>query len=145
MVPHIHAKRLPIKLEIIVCNPEKNDFICKKDDNQRIRSQIREMMVDNKADIYVSDIPPAIRASTVYVKDRPIWSATQPYQFERSKDGKLELFRPPISLIVTCDESSSKKDFDGVVKCFEDEFERLQKKSLKPALTENDEIIFISK
>lgn len=142
IVQHIEEKGLPIKLKIIVCNPKKNQFICNQNDLRKINELI-DVMLRIKAEIYLSDIPPAIRASTVYVKGEAIWSVTQSYQFKRVSDKKIELTRPKESLIVTCDEHNSKRDFDGIVKCFQSEYERLLEKYLIPKKDNDGNIHYI--
>lgn len=124
---YIVEKKLPIKIKIVLCNPKKNEFINSDSDVAKIKELIK-VMDQCGADIYLSDIPPTIRASTVYIQEKAIWSVMQSYQFQRGVDDCLELMRPKDSqdsLIVVCDENSSKRDFDGIVKCFESEFERL--------------------
>ncbi len=133
IVQHIEEKNLSIKIKIIICNPIKNKFICNRNDSNKIKDLI-EIMYRINAEIYLSDIPPAIRASTVYEKDEAIWSATQSYQFKRISKDKIILTRPKESLIVTCDEHNSKRDFNGIVKCFESEYERLLKNSVPPTI-----------
>lgn len=127
VVNHINEKRLKTRVKIIVCNPEKNQFICRANDDTRIRNHIKEMLENPNIEVYVSDIPPAIRASTVYINGTPIWSATQSYQFTLSQNGHLELSRPKESLIATCSEKSSKRDFDGIIRCFETEFKTFKR------------------
>ena len=128
IVQHIEEKNLPVNVKIIICNPIKNEFICNKNDYEKIRDLI-DVMNRINAEIFLSDIPPAIRASTVYIKGEAIWSATQSYQFKRRSNEKIELTRPKESLIVTCDERNSKRDFNGIVKCFESEYDRLLESS----------------
>lgn len=140
IVQHIEEKNLSIKIKIIICNPIKNEFICNKNDLNKIKELI-EIMHRINAEIYLSDIPPAIRASTVYEEDEAIWSATQSYQFKRISKNKIVLTRPKESLIVTCNEHNSKCDFNGIVKCFESEFERLSKNSIHPTIDKDGNII----
>lgn len=124
---YIAEKKLPIKIKIIICNPKKNEFINSNSDVSKIKELIK-IMRKCGAEIYLSNIPPTIRASTVYIQENAIWSVMQSYQFQRGVNNCLELMRPrdsQDSLIVVCDKHSSKKDFDGIVKCFESEFERL--------------------
>lgn len=139
---HIYENDLPIKLQIIVCNPRENEFICKDDDIQKIE-ELMKVMIGINAEVYASEIPPAIRASTVYIDGHAIWSATQSYQFQRSKNNKIELIRPKDSLIVTCDENNSKRDFDGIIKCFESEYDRLKSHSKHPQIDENGNIVYV--
>lgn len=140
IVQHIEEKNLSIKIKIIICNPINNEFICNKNDLTKIKDLI-EIMHRINAEIYLSDVPPAIRASTVYEKDEAIWSATQSYQFKRVSKNKIVLTRPKESLIVTCDEHNSKRDFNGIVKCFESEYERLLENSVHPTIDKDGNII----
>lgn len=100
------------------------------------------MMENSNIDVFVSDIPPAIRAATVYVEGTPIWSATQSYQFMLGNDNHLELSRPKESLIATCSEKSSKRDFDGIVRCFEREFKRLTDCSVFREQNHSGDVLF---
>ncbi len=144
IVNHIYEKRLPIKIEIIMCNPEENKEICLDADDRKIRENCKALL-RNKAGVYVSDIPPAIRAATVYAGETAILVCVQSYQFKREK-GRLTLDRPESSVIITCDERSLKVDFDGVVHYFEKEYERLWQSSRKPQIKKDsngeEEIVF---
>lgn len=182
IVQQIYERNLPIKVKIIVCNPEKNEFICRRDDAGNIKNLIKSML-GHHAEVYVSDIPPAIRASAVYIRDdedgteaaspavvsnqqvssrshvrvkeeeddgnrassHAVWCAIQSYQFTLGADRKIELSRPRKSLITTCDESSSKSDFEGIVKCFESEFNRLYNSSMIPDINANGDVVFVEK
>lgn len=141
IVQHISEKSLNINVSIIVCNPKRNKFICRKDDEEKINQHIKHML-ENDVTVFVSDIPPAIRASAVYVKGNPIWCAIQSYQFEKGESGKIEMVRPKESLIVTCNEGSSKSDFDGIVKCFENEYTRLENLSTNPTLSREKKVLY---
>lgn len=129
---YIAEKKLPIKIKIIICNPQKNEFIHSNNDISKIKELIK-VMHQNGAEVYLSNIPPTVRASTAYVHKNAIWSVMQSYQFNRGINNELELMRPKDSqdsLIIVGDEHSSKQDFDGIVKCFESEFKRLLKNSV---------------
>lgn len=132
IVNHIYETHLPIKIEIIMCNPEENPEICLPSDDGKIRENCKRLL-RNKAGVYVSDIPPAIRAATVYAEETAILVCVQSYEFKR-ENGKLTLDRPERSVIITCDERSLKVDFDGVVHYFENEYERLWQSSRKPQI-----------
>ena len=142
---------LNIDVEVIMYNTENEESFQRKDDRKDIDKQIKDLKsCNNCVKIYVSNIPPMIRASALYVGDTAIWTSIQAYQFQykaykENVDGmkvpkkKLDIYRPFKSLIIICDETSSKKDFDGVTDYFNQEFERLKKDS-KEAVIDNDEV-----
>mgnify|MGYP001854835616 FL=1 len=68
----------------------------------------------------------------------------QSYRFERKRGGGFSLKKPTKSLIATCGEDNSEKDFSGLIDCFENEFKYLSKDCCKPEL-ENDIVKFKKK
>ena len=80
---------------------------------------------DVTVEVYASNIPPSIRACVIYEQGRPIWGAMQSYRFEKRNDGGLSLQKPSRSLIAVCGDTSSQRDFSGMIKCFEEEFDYL--------------------
>lgn len=136
-----------ITVKVIFCNTEKNKAICLKDDDRKICEQIKKLLVkctkwNIKIEIFVSDIPPAIRASIVYAgKKGAVWGAIQSYNFVWEGQ-QLTLVRPEESLIVVGDETCSKKDFNGIISCIEDEFKRLGRSVNKKALINDGKVIF---
>lgn len=117
-------KHLKLNAKVIMCDASKNQEICRRNDQENISRQA-EIMVESGMKVYLSNIPPSIRACTAYIKGKPVWSTTQSYQFERVNNDKKTLVRPEHSLIIVCDENSSYKDFTKVVNSFNKEFERL--------------------
>ena len=137
-----------IPVKVIFCNPEKNQIICRKDDDTKIRTNAAELLMKReglsaKIDIFLSDIPPAIRASIVYSKERgPVWGAIQSYNFEWEK-GRLTVVRPKKSLITVGDETIARSDFERIIKCISDELLRLGGSVKKKAELRDKEVVFV--
>lgn len=144
VVQHINSKQLKINVQMIMCNPNENSDICNDSDKNMICSQIEEMLKYScRPKIYVSTIPPTIRASTVYIDEKPIWSVTQAYTFRR-ENGKITYRVPERSVISVCDITRNKADMNDVVKCFDEEFKRLKSHS-KKAILLNSQVIFVDR
>lgn len=151
VISYITRLGLNIDVEVIMYNTENEATFQRKDDRTDIDKQIKDLKSrNNNVKIYVSDIPPMIRASALYVGDTAIWTTIQAYQFKyveykeklngkKVTTKKLDIYRPDKSLIIICDETSSKKDFDGVTDYFNEEFRRLKEDS-KEAVIDNDEV-----
>lgn len=151
VISYITRLGLNIDVEVIMYNTENETTFQRKDDRTDIDKQIKDLKSrNNNVKIYVSDIPPMIRASALYVGDTAIWTTIQAYQFKyveykeklngkKVTTKKLDIYRPDKSLIIICDETSSKKDFDGVTDYFNEEFRRLKEDS-KEAVIDNDEV-----
>lgn len=123
-------KNLALEAEVIMCNALENTEICQKDDKEDILKQANRM-AESGMKVYLSDIPPSVRACTAYINEKPVWSTTQSYQFKIVESGsnKKTLARPAHSLIIVCDENSSHMDFDRVASNFDKEFNRLKQAS----------------
>lgn len=144
----IAAKCRNITVKVIFCNAEKNKVICREDDDRKIREKIKELLNkhperNNKIEIFVSDIPPTIRASIVYAgKMEAVWGAIQSYNFER-EDERLTLVRPENSLCVVADEACEKNDFKKIIECIEKELKRLGSSANKKASLTDGKVTFI--
>lgn len=126
VIEHIKEKGLKVKAKIIVYNPEAGYQICRSKDKEDICKHIRNMLSnDVSVEVYASNIPPSIRACVIYEQGRPIWGAMQSYRFEKRNAGGLSLQKPSRSLIAVCGDTSSQRDFSGMIKCFEEEFDYL--------------------
>lgn len=136
ILKHIIENKIHIGLEIVMCNPDKNVAICRNDDKERIDEQLLKLLKNcHTVRAYVSDIPPTIRAASIYVRNNPIWASIQPYHIERNHKGTLVFTRPTNSIIITCDESSNEAERQNVVDYFTKEFERLVEHSVEVRLT----------
>lgn len=150
IISHITRLRLNIDVEVIMYNTEKDAPIQREDDRRDINKHIKELKSRNKnVKVYVSNIPPMIRASALYVGDTAVWTTIQSYQLQyienekkidnqKSITERLDIYRPDKSLIIICDETSSKKDFDGVTGYFNQEFERLKADSKEAIIDKNE-------
>ena len=135
-------------VDVIMYNVENGNLLSRNDDREQIDKHIIELKQRKpKAKIYMSDIPPLIRASALYVGEVPMWVAIQSYELQyniKKEDGiakgYLDLYRPDNSLIIICDKESSKKDFDSVMNYFKKEFERLKAQSKEAVLTESGKV-----
>lgn len=156
VMQHISRLNRKIHVEVIMYNAEKNvennTIIHRDDDRSQIDRHIKSLKERNRdVKIYLSDIPPMIRACALYEDDTAVWTTIQSYQLQckeyeveldgkKMKMGRLDLYRPDDSLIIICDEKSSKKDFDGVVQYFRNEFKRLKKGSKEAILTSRGKV-----
>lgn len=144
----IAAQCRNITVKVIFCNTKKNKIICREDDDSKIREKIKELLNkhperNNKIEIFVSDIPPTIRASIVYAgKMEAVWGAIQSYNFEW-EDERLTLVRPEKSLCVVADEAYEKNDFKGIIECIEKELKRLGSSANKKASLTDGKVTFI--
>ena len=143
LVNWINEKKIETDVSIIVFNPEAQPSICRDDDKDIIERNIKDWLKDSnntnkKTEIFVSDIPPMIRAAVAYSKDntnslRAVWGTLQSYRFASRGTSSITLEKPPASLISVCDEErTTAADFQSLVRCFEEEFERLKKASHIP-------------
>jgi hypothetical protein len=119
------------EFEIIVCSPHSPFLSNFQEDKKVLESVINDMVKDTRISLYVSTIPPTIRASLISKevennKENYVWCSVQPYYIFLEDEGKLfrgENFSPTI---VADEESFVMSDLKKV---FDDEFERLMKAS----------------
>ncbi|TGY91155.1 hypothetical protein E5329_22570 [Petralouisia muris] len=135
VVETIHREELRVKVKMIVCNPEENKDICEEGDKKDILKEIKRLLrYGEEIEIFGASVPPAIRASVVYDRDnQPIWGTVQAYRFIREK-GVLKVEKPEDSLIIMCDKDDDEKDFEGMIKYFEEEYQRLWECSQKAVM-----------
>ncbi len=145
VVETIHREELRVKVKMIVCNPEENKDICEEGDKKDILKEIKRLLrYGEEIEIFGASVPPAIRASVVYDRNnQPIWGTVQAYRFIREK-GVLKVEKPEDSLIIMCDKDDDEKDFDGMIKYFQEEYQRLWECSQK-AIMLGRKVEFIEK
>jgi uncharacterized coiled-coil protein SlyX len=155
LIRHIAKLNRDIRVELIMFNAEDDEFISRPKDKEYIDRHIKELKGKKKeVTVYVSSDPPMLRASALYEGDTPVWTAVQSYQLRYRQDSvtengkttmekRLDLHRPDEddgSLIIICDKKSSKTDFDGVIRYFNGEFDRLMSNSKEAILTKRGNI-----
>ena len=142
-VSYLISQNLDIDVSIVVYNTEAGASICRDDDRVIIERNIRSWLNTQSPQIrvYVTKIPPMIRAAVAYSEDknnhyRPIWGTIQSYRFAPKADGTgITLEKPKESLISVCDEKeTTADDFNSLVYCFEEEFNRLKNLSSVPEI-----------
>lgn len=146
VIEHIVNKKINIAVKVIVFNADANPSICHTDDKSRIERNIIEWLKDsNNIEVIVSNIPPMIRAAVVYAENGTgasyaIWGSIQSYRFAYYNDvqRKISLERPKNSLVSVCRAGKTVEgDFRTLVKCFEEEYSRLESGSNKAVVTKN--------
>ena len=133
LVDAIKRNHQNTKFEIIVCSNESPFLINSHEAQKSLESAINEMAEDEHITLYISRIPPTIRASLVSKevennKEHYVWCSMQSYYIFENKNGKLfrgENFSPTI---VADEESFIMSDLKQL---FDEEFERLKKVSKK--------------
>lgn len=127
VIEHVKEKKLKVQVEIIVYYPYGKECICRPTDTQDILHHIRKMLEsETPVKVYATNIPPSIRACVISENGKAIWGAIQSYRFEKRNDGEISLVKPKESLIPVCGEYTANKDFNGLVRCFEEEFQYLK-------------------
>lgn len=67
-----------VKIEVILCSPNLS-ILNNQIDKDVLRNFVKKLK-DNNVSVYISEIPPTIRASLIYnSKNKPIWCSIQPY------------------------------------------------------------------
>ena len=155
LIRYIARLNRDIRVELVMFNAEDDEFISRPKDKEYIDRHIKELKGKKKeVAVYVSSDPPMLRASALYEGDTPVWTAVQSYQLRYRQDSvtengkttmekRLDLHRPDEddgSLIIICDKKSSKTDFDGVIRYFNGEFDRLMSNSKEAILTKRGNI-----
>ena len=155
LIRYIARLNRDIRVELVMFNAEDDEFISRPKDKEYIDRHIKELKGKKKeVDVYVSSDPPMLRASALYEGDTPVWTAVQSYQLRYRQDSvvengkkilekRLDLHRPDEddgSLIIICDKKSSKTDFDGVIRYFNGEFDRLMSNSKEAFLNRQGDI-----
>lgn len=137
IVSYIVGNHIDVKVQIIVFNPQEHMDICRKDDENKIRENIKTWLEgSDKIEVIVSDIPPMVRAAVAYTNDkngnsRAVWGSVQSYRFAFEPATKGIFLEKPIhSLISICeDRKTVTRDLYTLVDCFEEEFKRLENHS----------------
>lgn len=139
VIEHIKEKESKVKAEIIVYYPYGKECICRPTDRQDILQHIRRMLKSEvSVKVYATNIPPSIRACVISKSGQAIWGAVQSYRFEKRNDGELSLVKPKESLIPVCGEKTINKDFNGLIRCFNEEFEYLMNDCFDTKLVGDD-------
>lgn len=127
VIERLQEEDSQLKAEVIVYKPSDKNYLCCSTDKEDITQYIRKML-SGHADVkvYATNIPPSIRACVISDGGTPIWGAIQYYRFEKRKNGKFSLTKAKESLIPVCGRYTANKDFNGLVRCFNKEFEYLQ-------------------
>ncbi|MCL1791588.1 MAG: hypothetical protein FWG40_09645 [Peptococcaceae bacterium] len=116
-------------LEIIICSPDTDIIDAKRDkDNLWATIEILADSCDKGVDLYISNIPPTIRASYIASKNGgPLWCSFQPYYiFEKTAVFKGDTFTPTIVA-----DSDNPELLTNLSEIFLKEFSRLQGSSKK--------------
>lgn len=140
----------------------------KNSDEKDIKNNIKSWLKNsNDISVFCTKIPPMMRAAVIYQKPikkkneneintleskkemRAIWGSIQSYRFalnESCKNHRIFLEKPKNSLICVCEETKMvKADFDLLINCFEEEFDRLiDKENSRRAELVDDELHFTS-
>lgn len=150
-VQTIIKKHLDIQVKIIVFDPRNYVEIQKTSDNENIRKNIIEWKENSdKIEVFATKIPPMIRAAVAYSEDdngvlHAIWGKIQAYRFRYDPvENKITPEKYKHSLIAVADErNSTAEDFNMLVQCFTEEFERLQRNSSNAGIDEDGNVVFL--
>lgn len=147
------SQELDIKLRIVVFNPKIVPEICLDTDYDLILENIKKWKtVSPNVEVYVSNIPPMIRAAVAYsYKDNrtsskalhPVWGTVQAYRFAyKNAEKKFTIENPECSLISVVNEKNTVSDaFQMVIKYFENEYTRLVKYSKIAVLNSEHDVV----
>ena len=118
------------ELEIIVCSDSSPFLDSFQKDKEVLKSVIDEMSNDERITLYISKIPPTIRASLISKevenkKEHYVWCSVQPYYIFENV-GKLFRGENYSPIIVAYEKSFVMSDLKTV---FDEEFERLKEAS----------------
>ncbi|MDR2737009.1 MAG: hypothetical protein LBB49_05540 [Gracilibacteraceae bacterium] len=85
------------RLEVIICSPQAR-IIDNERDRVNLMAAMESLFHEESVKLYISDIPPTIRASYIASKNgRPLWCSFQPYYiFDSSTVFKGDDFTPAI-------------------------------------------------
>ena len=116
-----------VQVEVIVCSPDQS-FFDLKSDKQLLKNVIEELVLAKNIKIFISEIPPTIRASVMYEEnEKPVWCSMQAYYIFPHDEYKLfkgEGFSPSIIA-----DTENEIMLMHLTEIFDFEFERLQQKS----------------
>lgn len=139
VIEHIINKKINIVVKVVVFNAEAHPDICQADDKKHIERNIVEWLKDSdNIEVIVSEIPPMVRAAVVYAgngieEPYAIWGSIQSYRFAyNAVQKRISLEKPRHSMVSVCRARETVEgDFHILIKCFEEEFSRLEKAGRK--------------